>query len=81
MDERLEVMRRCFQPRQWFKCDGDIDPYIINEQESFMWVYRKNQEGQFEVGYFAPDGAWFAEGVFASKEEAVLRVHYLNGGK
>lgn len=44
-----------------------------------MWVYRGGNDC-FEVGYYAPDGAWFTESVCVTKDEAAARVNYLNGG-
>lgn len=73
--EALSVLARCFQPRQWFgddnECAGDV----------LMWVYRKNDSGAWEVGYFMPDRTWFPESAFSTKEAAAERVHWLNGGK
>lgn len=83
MDERLVRMRRCFQPRQWFTEDNHPDPFTLNEEEMFMWVYRATREctdGGFEVGYYAPDGTWYQDGLYDSRELAAARVRFLNGG-
>lgn len=76
----LNRMRRCFQPWQWFQQEGEPYPFILNDEGTFMWVYR--QEGQkFVVGYYAPDGTWNADSEYSSREEAAARVRYLMGGK
>lgn len=81
MLNELGHMRRCFQPRQWFVAEGEPDPFVLGDEETFMWVYRKDMDARFEVGYFAPDGAWFADSTHDTREQAVARVNYLNGGK
>lgn len=88
-DERLARLSKCFQPRQWFDGDGEPDPFVIREEDTFMWVYRTH-DGKYQVGYFTPDGEWFCESeydpeVLGSREDASgaasARVNYLNGGK
>lgn len=71
--------RRCFQPRQWFAAEGEPDPFVKEEEDTFMWVYRREGE-RFVVGYFMPDGTWCADAGFGSTDEAAARVNYLNGG-
>ena len=89
MGNNLDQIKRCFQPRQWFRGDGDFDPNVLSEEESLMWVYRKldeslqeklNVKGNYCVGYFMPDGTWQTDSCYESKEEAAARVRYLNGG-
>lgn len=77
MSDRLERLRKCFQPRQWWKGDGE--PTESNG-EVLMWVYRKLEDGRFCVGYFLPDMTWFSESDFDTAEQAAARVNYLNGG-
>lgn len=81
VDNKLEQMRKSFQPRQWFVSDGEPDPFTINDEDAFMWVYIPQEDETFEVGFFSPDGQWFADGKYDSKEDAARRVNYLNGGK
>lgn len=46
-----------------------------------MYVYMKLEPGLYTVGYYRPgDNAWCPESDWPTKEEAVLRVRYLNGG-
>lgn len=49
-----------------------------------MWVYKRlsgdiNSE-KWEVGFYAPSGTWIQESVHIAREDAAVRVHYLNGG-
>lgn len=81
MDESLERLRKSFQPRQWFNSDGEPDPFVIADEETFMWVYRGNEENGYLVGFYAPDGTWFTDSEWKTKQEAADRVNYLNGGK
>lgn len=76
----MDRFRKCFMPRQWFLHDGEPDPGFLNDEEVFMWVYRE-WDGKFQVGYFLPDKTWFTDGTYITREEAVKRVNYLNGGK
>jgi hypothetical protein len=49
---------------------------------SGSWVYLYSKEDQlWTVGFYKPDGQWFAESDHASPGAAAARVHYLNGGK
>lgn len=77
----LSLLRKCFQPRQWFSGECGPDPFLIADEDVFMWVYKEGPNGLFLVGYFAPDGTWFTESSFRTKEDAANRVNYLNGGK
>lgn len=77
----MVILRKSFQPRQWFIGDGEPDPFVIADEDVFMWVYRANSDGSFVVGYYAPDGEWFSESAFKTKEEAAARVNFLNGGR
>ena len=70
--------RKCFQPRWWFSAEGEPSPFI-DEEDMLMWVYKRVGD-TFQVGYFGPDGQWFADGDFSTKEAAAARVRYLNGG-
>lgn len=79
MGINLRCLAKSFQPRQWFD-DGEPDPYDYVE-DTLMWVYRKNAEGKFEVGFFMPDKQWCGESVYDTADEAAARVNYLNGGK
>jgi len=46
-----------------------------------MYTYLEMRtSGTFLVGFFSPDGAWKMESEWKIREEAVSRVHYLNGG-
>lgn len=45
-----------------------------------MWVFRKAEPQLWTVGFYSPDGVWHPESDWSTKEEAVLRVHYPNGG-
>lgn len=74
----LENVRHCFQPRQWFILAGEADPFIKSEEDCFMWVYREGIGG-YQVGYFQPDGVWFTDGSYSTREQAAERVSYLNG--
>ena len=46
-----------------------------------MYVYVKSEPGLWTVGFYKPSGEWISESDHNSKDEAVARVHYLNGGK
>lgn len=54
-----------------------------------MWVYLHtdttyDDEGAvhrtYTVGFFDPDGRWYADDDFLTREAARMRIHYLNGG-
>ena len=45
-----------------------------------MWVYIRTEQSLWTVGFYSPDGKWHADTDYTSPEEAVKRVHYLNGG-
>lgn len=45
-----------------------------------MYVYIKSEPRLWTVGFYRPDGTWEPESDHSSIEEAVDRVHYLNGG-
>ena len=88
MNNNLNHLRKCFQPRQWFIGEGEPNPYALSEEDTFMWVYRSldatEQEifgGKYCVGYFMPDKTWQPDMVYQTREEASARVNYLNGGK
>lgn len=81
MSSDLNRLRKCFQPRQWFRGDGEFDPSVISDEDTFMWVYKKNAQGLFEVGFHEPDGAWSIESVHESAHQAAAHVNFLNGGK
>lgn len=88
-DNPLNNIRKCFQPRSWFKHCGEVDPNVLSEEDSLMWVYKvvktEDTSGKlhldYHVGYFMPDGTWQCDSVYNTKEEASCRVNYLNGGK
>jgi len=44
------------------------------------WVYIQSEPGLWTVGFYTPAGRWEAESDHASREDAIERVHYLNGG-
>lgn len=46
-----------------------------------MWVYIQSEPGLYTVGFYAPNGEWYTDSDWGEREEAVERVHYLNGGK
>ena len=46
-----------------------------------MYVYIQSEPGLWTVGFYAPDGEWMPESDHDIKEDAVKKVHYLNGGK
>ena len=45
-----------------------------------MYVYIKSEPGLWTVGFYKPNGEWEPESDHSTKEDAVERVHYLNGG-
>lgn len=77
----LDDVRHSFQPRQWFFGEGEPDPFVIADEDAFMWVYKGDEANGFTVGYYAPDGTWFPDSTYKSRDEAVARVRYLNGGR
>ena len=46
-----------------------------------MYVYIKSEQTLWTVGFYKPDGSWYAESDWDTAGEAAARVHYLNGGK
>jgi hypothetical protein len=44
------------------------------------WVFRKEPNGKFSVGYFLPNGEWYPVDDFPTEAKAAHAVHYLNGG-
>jgi len=49
--------------------------------DNTKWVYIQSEPGLFTVGFYAPDGEWHTDSDHGIREDAVKRVHYLNGGK
>ena len=45
-----------------------------------MYIYKKAGQKVFVVGYYDPKGKFITETVYQEIEEALERVHYLNGG-
>lgn len=45
-----------------------------------MYVYRKTSKDVYTVGYYEPGGKFITETVYSERENALERVHYLNGG-
>lgn len=78
------LMRKSFDPRDWFSRDDDLGDEARGATEvQTMWVYRKCAIGydtMYEVGFFTPTREWESESTYKTKEEAAARVHWLNGG-
>lgn len=75
------MIRRSFHPSQWYLRDDDANEGIT--EGKVMWVYKPMQSsnvGRFEVGYWTPHKEWVQDSRGLTKEAAVLRVHFLNGG-
>lgn len=45
-----------------------------------MYVYIKSEPGLWTVGFYSPDGKWYAESDHDDPQKAAERTHYLNGG-
>lgn len=45
------------------------------------WVYIQSEPGLYTVGFYDPEGKWHPESDWESRQEAVTRVNYLNGGE
>jgi hypothetical protein len=45
-----------------------------------MYVYIQSEPELWTVGFYKPDGTWFAESDHGSDDDAANRVHWLNGG-
>lgn len=43
------------------------------------WVYLQSEPGLWTVGYYDPNGRWYADSDHGSREEAAQRVAWLNG--
>jgi len=46
-----------------------------------MWIYIESERNLWTVGFYDPKGDFHGDSDHADREEAVKRVHYLNGGK
>jgi hypothetical protein len=48
-----------------------------------MYVYKQTERNPalYTVGFYTPAGKWEAESDHSTRDEAVERVHYLNGGQ
>ena len=46
-----------------------------------MYVYVQSEPSLWTVGFYDPQGKWYAESDWSSREEAANRVAYLNGSK
>ena len=50
-----------------------------------MYVYIHSEHSAthdlYTVGFYDPNGEWQPESDWPTKDDAVKRVHYLNGGK
>lgn len=69
---------RSFDPRDWYARDDDREDRGDTEAR-VMWVFRLIA-WMFAVGFFTPDREWVEDERFPTRNEAALRVHYLNGG-
>jgi hypothetical protein len=45
-----------------------------------MYVFLETSPGTYTVGFHAPGSVWHAESDFTTKEDAVARMRFLNGG-
>jgi len=45
-----------------------------------MYVYRYTDNDLYTVGFYDPSGRWYPESDWSIREEAIEKVHYLNGG-
>jgi len=45
-----------------------------------MYIYIRSEPGYWKVGCYTPDNIWHPDSNYSTKEQAVRRVHYLNGG-
>jgi len=45
-----------------------------------MYVYKQTEPNLYTVGFYDPSGRWIPDSDWSIKEEAVERVHHLNGG-
>jgi hypothetical protein len=80
--DRLNRLKHSFHPMQWFVGEDELDLYVSNKEDAFMWVYIKNKEtGRYEVGFFTPDKDWCPESDYETAEAAARRVNYLMGGR
>ena len=62
--------------------------YVYIQSEKPGWFPSPRQDNSvyldnslWTVGFYAPDGKWYPDSDWPTKEEAAERVHYLNGGK
>ena len=46
-----------------------------------MYVYIQSESNVWTVGFYQPDGTWYAESDHPSTDEAANRTAFLNGGK
>ncbi len=76
-----EMLKKSWQPRQWFDDEKPTSDYESNEtrEAKIMWVYKRSEVG-FTVGYYSPDREWHAESDHPTREQAAARVRWLNGG-
>ena len=44
------------------------------------YVYTNSEPGLWTVGFYTPDGTWITESDHERRQDAVERVHWLNGG-
>ncbi len=74
-----DMLARSFHPSQWFDRD-DVEHTTPESQGGFkMWVYKRSDAG-YTVGFYDPNGDWQSDSDHDTKEGAVERVHFLNGG-
>jgi len=45
-----------------------------------MYVYKQTESDLYTVGFYTPTGKFIPESDWSIREEAIERVHYLNGG-
>lgn len=45
------------------------------------WVFRQSEPGLYTTGFYDPNGGWWPESDYNSKEAAANRVSFLNGGE
>jgi hypothetical protein len=71
--------------RTLFNIGGALVAPVVGASNSHhgdckMYVYRKESEGSFAVGYFDPNGEWKVASRHNTRNAAQRRVNYLNGG-
>ena len=69
-----------FHPSQWWERDDDKQEQE-QQRGKLMWVFRRIEDGSWQVGFYCPEGKWHSDGglCYETSAAAATRCSWLNG--